>query len=237
MASPFVGGPQSSLELVVHMSPDPRTPRQLPLQGVFQFMARLPWQGKLALLLLVGLYLVAAPIIETRWGIELPGVFALPADPPPRERDLPAPQAPPPQIGTPTVFEQLAGHLKETSPSTFVSPAGLVYKRGSQQGHRLEHLMTHAEDQPQRPGSHGVFEPNDPLEVVQVVDEAFRLAQLGKQTRRRVEEGRTIYTVDLGRPIGYVGGESGARRRHPRARHVRLIVEGNEFITAFPVVP
>jgi hypothetical protein len=37
------------------------------------------------------------------------------------------------------------------------------------------------------------------------------------------------------RRIGFVGGRVGAERRHPAARKVRLVLEGNKVITAYPM--
>jgi hypothetical protein len=207
------------------------------LQRLFHSRGLFPWQGKLLLVLLIGLYLVAVPVIESRWGVKLPGIFLPTSDPPVANSPPDHQERPAASVGAVGVDKQLAGYLEQTGPSTFVSPAGLVYTRGSQQGHRIQHLMAHAKDVPERPGQHGVFRSNDSLTVVQLVDEAYRLALRDDRTRRRVEGERIIYTVDMGRPIGYVGGQSGARRRHPEARHLRLIVERNLFITAFPLIP
>ncbi len=127
--------------------------------------------------------------------------------------------------------------LLQGSHEVYVSPAGLRYLRGSQQGHRLKHLMRHARDEPDRPGQHGVFDSSDPAEAVALVDRAYRQALTGTHTDTAREGQRTIYTVDLQRPIGYVGGQAGRRQNHPPASHLRLVVEGQKFITAFPVRP
>lgn len=128
-------------------------------------------------------------------------------------------------------------YLETLDPQTFRSPEGLVYGRGSEHGHRLKHLMAHAQDQPDRPGSHGVFDATEAINVLKLIDEGYRLAKSGKQTRTRREEGRTIYVVAMGRRIGYVGGESGARRGHPTATSLQLILDGDRFVTAYPIAP
>ena len=70
-----------------------------------------------------------------------------------------------------------------------------------------------------------------------LVDEAYRQALGGDNTRVEQEDERTVYTVNLGRRIGYIGGESGNRRGRPAARHLRLVLEGSDFVTAFPYRP
>jgi hypothetical protein len=131
--------------------------------------------------------------------------------------------------------EPALGQLREIRRDVYESTAGLQYRRGSQEGHRLTHLMRHAEDDPDRP-VHGVFD-GDRDEILAVIDEAYRLIQArGREVvRSERDEGRMVYTVDLGRRIGFVGGQSGARQRHPEARHLRLILDGVDVITAFPV--
>ncbi|QDU90115.1 hypothetical protein Pla175_35150 [Pirellulimonas nuda] len=144
----------------------------------------------------------------------------------------------PPAAGRPAAGEAAASdYLEQVGAETYRSPAGLVYGRGSQHGHRLKHLMAHAEDQPDRPGSHGVFDAKQPVELLTLIDQGYRLAKSGRQTRTRKEEGRTIYVIDMRRRIGYVGGESGARRGKPAATNMQLITDGDRFITAYPLTP
>lgn len=116
----------------------------------------------------------------------------------------------------------------------FRSPAGLLYTTGSAEGHRLKHLQRHTVDDPDRPGPHGVFDGG--MEgALATIDRAYQKAKTGVQTTTREERGRTIYTVDLGSRVGYVGGQEGQRRRKPMARRVRLVLEDNRVITAFPL--
>lgn len=124
--------------------------------------------------------------------------------------------------------------LKSQDRGDYESPGGLRYTRGSKHGHRLKHLMAHARDQPGRPGSHGVFLTQDPVAIVELVDEAYGLAVAGQRTKVEREGDRTIYNVEMGRKIGYVGGESGNRRGKPPARRLRIVVEDRDFVTAFP---
>jgi hypothetical protein len=52
---------------------------------------------------------------------------------------------------------------------------------------------------------------------------------------KTTDRNRTIYTVDLGKRIGFIGGQDGGRRRNPMARRVRLVLEGKRVITAYPM--
>ncbi len=127
------------------------------------------------------------------------------------------------------------GFLRPLGNDRFISPAGLQYLPGSQEGHRLAHLQRHTADQPNRPGSHGVFDGGMEA-VVRVLDEAYLKAKqdaAGVTTQQ--DQDRTIYTVNMGKRIGYVGGREGNRRRKPMARRVRLVLEGTRVITAYPL--
>lgn len=131
----------------------------------------------------------------------------------------------------------LPGVLTEIGRDTYRSAAGLRYTRGSQHGTRLAHVMSHTRDDPNREGQHGVFDARDSATVVRLVDEAYEKALAGEVTKSEREGDQTVYTIDMGRRVGYVGGESGNRRGKPPARHIRLVVQGDRFITAFPLRP
>jgi len=174
-------------------------------------------------------YLLLQPVLERTLGVDLPGFS-----------DLGGVIATEPAVGTPSPSSRESpadDDLERVLQASHQSPAGLRYPRGSQHGHRLKHLMAHARDQPDRPGQHGVFDSAVPSEVVGLVDEAYQQALAGENTRVKHEEDRTIYTINLGRRIGYIGGESGNRRGQPAARHLRLVLEGKNFVTAFPYRP
>ena len=185
-------------------------------------------RGRLSARWIVGLvvvavvYLLLQPMLERRLGVDLPGF-----------NDFAGVETVDPEVETtprtstrPSSAEELEQILQASRPGTYVSPAGLRYKRGSQHGHRLKHLMAHAEDQPDRPGQHGVFKNSSVGDVVALVDEAYRLALAGKNTHIAEEGNRTIYTINMNRRIGYIGGESGNRRGKPAARHLKLVLEG-----------
>jgi hypothetical protein len=73
--------------------------------------------------------------------------------------------------------------------------------------------------------------------VLSLIDEAWQLIQ--QNNIRGVPRGlRTVYTVDMGRVIGYIGGRAGAASGYPDASHLQLVIErANEVITAFPIIP
>lgn len=142
-------------------------------------------------------------------------------------------KGPPAETAEPTE-ELLFGLLREVSHDRFISPQGLQYLPGSAEGHRLEHLRRHIKDQPSRPGKHGVFEGG--MEgALATIDQAYERAKKNQRTTKQVDRDRTIYTVDMGRRVGYVGGRDGNRQNKPMARRVKLVLEGNQVITAYPL--
>lgn len=126
------------------------------------------------------------------------------------------------------------GLLREMQPDRFISPAGLLYTPGSAEGHRLKHLERHTVDQPGRPGKHGVFD-GGMGKALSVIDQAYTKAKANVRTTKSTDQGRIVYTVDMGKRIGFIGGRDGNQRRKPMARRVRLILDGNRVITAYPM--
>lgn len=125
--------------------------------------------------------------------------------------------------------------LIEVGQNAWVSPAGLRYVGRDPQGlSRRDHILRHAKDQPGRTGSHGVFDA-DGLEVFRIIDEAWGKIR-DQRLRPRVEGDSQTYLVPMGRRIGYLGGKSGARRKHPPLRSVFIVVRKgtSEVVTAFP---
>jgi len=227
--------------------------------------------GGAGIAVLLALYAFSQPILNERFGWQLPELAqaaqqdATTPAPPPRadasEDGLPpppaataSPDAPAKRIpagplakigqstpqsadvGTATDAddELLYGILVDQGGERYVSPAGLLYTPGSQEGHRLRHLERHVVDDPDRPGSHGVFD-GGMAGALRTIDRAYTKAKTGVQTSTTQEDGRTIHTVDLAARVGYVGGSEGRRRKNPMARRVRLVLERNRVITAFPM--
>ncbi|MEM8945254.1 MAG: hypothetical protein AAGD11_08725 [Planctomycetota bacterium] len=188
-------------------------------------------------------YLLLQPVLHRSLGIDLPGLDDLQANPSASDesgRKIDSSNSPTTSRRTHTSLpdrSELVAILAGSSNRTFTSPGGLRYTRGSVQGHRVKHLMAHTRDLPDRPGQHGVFDSDDPAKVVALVDEAYLQAQAGRDTRTQREAERTVYDVNMRRRIGYIGGQSGNRRNKPAAKHLRLVVEGDRLITAFPVIP
>lgn len=126
-------------------------------------------------------------------------------------------------------------YLTENSPDVFVSPAGLVYRSGSTHGHRLKHVMQHAEDDLSKP-IHGVFIGSQ-TDILLLIDEAYELAQERgpPDVEQKQERGRTVITVNLKRKIGYTGGQAGQRDNQPPCHTLKLVLEDKNVITAYPV--
>lgn len=184
-------------------------------------------------------YHFARPAIEQRLGVSLPAIGGAVdgqrTDGQPTTRKEGRSDRQP--SATPDADPSRTAGLKDLGRGVFESPAGVRYTRGSQHGHRLKHLVAHASDLPDRPGKHGVFDADDPAELVGLIDEAFTQAESGVGTRTRKEDGRVIHTVDLGRRVGYIGGEWGGRRNRPAADHLQLVLQGRNLITAYPILP
>jgi hypothetical protein len=128
-----------------------------------------------------------------------------------------------------------AGQLKKIGPDSWLSPAGLKYQGRDPEGlTRIEHVLRHARDIPDRDGPHGVFDGGE-ARVFAVIDEAWKLAQ--KQgIRPDVERDRSLYLIPMGRRVGYLGGRAGAARGKPSLSRVFLVIEtrSNNVITAYP---
>jgi len=155
-----------------------------------------------------------------------------PATAPASERDTSKPSGE--STGASSRTSLLYGILRETAADDYLSPAGLRYTRGSAEGHRLQHIERHLVDDPSRPGKHGVFDGDMP-QVIRWIDEAYELAKRGARgTKKSEEDGRVVYEASFSKPIGYVGGRDGRRDNNPDARRLRLVVDGNKVITAFP---
>ncbi len=193
---------------------------------------------------LVAGYLFAEPVLETQLGVDLPGVHtpkqaatgtSTAGDTARRSGDGQATGRTPDRWDDAQPGLDLVLH--KVGRDAYRSNAGLVFTRGSVHGHRLEHLLSHAKDEPNRPGQHGVFSETSLASLIELIDEVYLQALAGESTTKEREDRRVVYTVNLNRRVGYIGGESGRRRNHPSARHVRLILDGDRFITAYPVRP
>ncbi len=128
------------------------------------------------------------------------------------------------------------GQLKLIGKNIFRSTAGLVYRPGSRDGHRLKHILKHAKDDLQKP-VHGVFE-GDRDTILRWIDVAWiRVGKGGKLVRERRQNDRTAWTVNMQEKIGYTGGQKGQSKRKPDCRYLRLVIEddGETVVTAYPV--
>ncbi len=125
--------------------------------------------------------------------------------------------------------------LKPLGRDRYESPAGLIYAPGSEEGHRLSHIARHLEDQPDRPGSHGVFD-GDMAAFLVAIDDAYKRARgHAKGTKSRLEDGMTVYEAPFDQTIGYLGGTEGARKKNPKLKKLRLVLRDRSLITAFPI--
>ena len=135
----------------------------------------------------------------------------------------------------PHAIDATAGALEKVGRDHWVSPAGLHYKGTDSEGlTRVEHMLRHTKDIPGRDGSHGVFDTQGDA-VFALIDQAWEKAQ---QVGMRPEaEGPTsTLKISMGRRVGFLGGQSGARKNHPALTKVFIVFRTGtrEIITAYP---
>ena len=208
-----------------------------------------PWLTKkkalcVALLLLAAGYVLAQPTLERWLGIELPSLVErdeanrnaeAPNDKGANEPRQPANSRT--KNRDPISSESATFKLEEIGRDRYRSPAGLVYTMGPRREHRIDHIMRHATDKPRRP-VHGVFDADNQDDVLQLLDRAWELVKSNADgVRRQQADERTELTIDMPQRIGYVGGEQGARQGKPPTKRLKLIVEDDRVITAYPTWP
>jgi len=139
-------------------------------------------------------------------------------------------ETPKPELSLPEPIE-----LKSIGRDAWISPAGLKYVGRDPEGRtRREHVLRHARDFPDRDGPHGVFDGGEGLAFAWI-DLAWEKVR-SQKIKPDAEDSRETYTVPMGQRVGYLGGETGARRNHPPLNRVFLVVRRGttEVITAFP---
>ncbi len=151
------------------------------------------------------------------------------------EEPKPAPVSVPARDGADDFPGIAKGILRSEGNGAWVSRGGLRYTSDDKIfGNRVRHVLYHASDDPERKRPHGVFDAGR-SGALGVVDEAWAIAQGGGHRVAISTQGaKTIYTVDMRRRVGYVGGQPGAAAGHAAASHVRSILKGHDVITAYP---
>ena len=194
--------------------------------------------------LLLG-YAVAQPFLNRQLGLNLPSLASLLGEEDNARNNEEKRKTPDEQTSlrddsssqSPSQLDDASlkyGYLKEVSSDNYLSPAGLRYTPGSEEGHRLKHLARHLEDQPSRENTHGVFYGDMP-QVLRWLDDTYERAEAGeKGTSKRSDRGRVVYEAGFDKPIGFVGGKPGKRKGNPEARRIRLVTDDRRVITAFP---
>ena len=190
----------------------------------------------LGLIAAATLYVVLQPKLEQWTGWELPDLIQ-PSQP---QADSDQPQF---NGGASTTadVETESGRgfqLQSLGRDRYQSPAGLVYAPAGGE-HRLDHVMRHAADIPERE-VHGVFEAKQQADILSILDEAYRMVQAESPDVRKQgpdDKGRMEFTVVMTQRIGFVGGQAGAAQGHPATSRLKLVLDGNRVITAYPTWP
>jgi RHS repeat-associated protein len=132
------------------------------------------------------------------------------------------------------------GPLRRTGPDTFESRnTGLTYGPDPRFGNRVNHVLNHTVDDPNRM-VHGVFSGD--RNVFDQVDDAYTRSQsattgvVREPTQMTNHGPLDVSTSTGGRPVGFVGGSGGAAAGNPSTGYVRNVIRnGNEVITSYPV--
>ena len=128
---------------------------------------------------------------------------------------------------------QSGDFLREVGKNRLESPAGLLYTMGPRGEHRVDHVLRHGRDMPERP-VHSVFD-GDRNDILRVIDEAYSLVKSNSpRARSSNSRGNDEHTVRMQRKVGYEGGQKGKRKGYPALENVKLILDGNRVITAYP---
>jgi len=127
-----------------------------------------------------------------------------------------------------------SGHIVKISQNVWKTRGGLfIAGTDHDKMTRLEHIMRHTIDMPQRP-VHGVFTISKTA-VIELMDETWSKIQSAVLTGQE-RGGRIAYIYDTGRIIGYMGGKKGKNQHNPRLKKVRIVIKKNkpEVVTFFP---
>jgi hypothetical protein len=228
-------------------------------QAIANVLRLIPAKWLVGMLVALVLYFFLQPKLNAWFGWNLPSIAAMAGNETPAKPASPksaSTKAAQPKPAQPKAASTKPSAEPTTSPATakteqqddskyrilkplgrdrYESPAGLIYAPGSEEGHRLSHIARHREDQPDRPGSHGVFD-GDMAAFLVAIDGAYKRARgHAKGTKSRLEDGMTVYEAPFDQTIGYLGGTEGARKKNPKLKKLRLVLRDRNLITAFPI--
>jgi hypothetical protein len=228
-------------------------------QAIANVLRLIPAKWLVGMLVALVLYFFLQPKLNAWFGWNLPSIAAMAGNETPAKPASPksaSTKAAQPKPAQPKAASTKPSAEPTTSPATakteqqddskyrilkplgrdrYESPAGLIYAPGSEEGHRLSHIARHLEDQPDRPGSHGVFD-GDMAAFLVAIDDAYKRARgHAKGTKSRLEDGMTVYEAPFDQTIGYLGGTEGARKKNPKLKKLRLVLRDRNLITAFPI--
>lgn len=126
--------------------------------------------------------------------------------------------------------------LKQIVENVWQSTKGLYYS-STGSVNRIQHILRHTLDNPSR-NLHGVFTSNN-TEVFNIIDEAWmHISNMDSQLigYESWSSGTYVsYIVDMARPIGYIGGVTGAHLGFPITNYVQIVLEGTNVISAYQV--
>lgn len=183
------------------------------------------WKQIIGIILVLAIagYQYAQPTLEKWFDVKLPSITSQDA----QQQHFPAASPKSTRGSAPT------GYLKDIGRNRFQSPAGLLYTMGPNREHRIDHILRHAEDESTRP-VHSVFDGSRE-EILATIDEAYELVKAkSPRVRSSRSDGNDEYKIRMNRKVGYEGGQGGKRKGYPPLTNIKLILDGNRIITAYP---
>lgn len=131
------------------------------------------------------------------------------------------------------------GQITSVGKGIWQSSQGLLYETWAKGGNAIQHILEHTKDVPSKPVQ-GVFTVGHPG-VLPLIDEAWvSIQSLGSNVVSYESQAvgqSTAYLVDMGRTIGYLGGQYGALNGFPTTSFLQIVLRGNSVISAYPALP
>lgn len=200
-----------------------------------------------ALIIAATIYTLLQPKLEEWTGLELPDLGERQTQNQTEARNPSGNTKPVDDSVKPSNGEKTRGSENETSSfrlerlnaSTVQSPAGLQYSVSNREN-RIDHVMRHSVDDPGRDYAHGVFSDSSQDGILELLDKAYELIKSKSsrvQREPKDEEGRIAYTLQMPETIGFVGGKSGSKQGFPKTTRLKLVLDGQRVITAYPTWP
>ncbi len=130
------------------------------------------------------------------------------------------------------------GQLTKISQDTWRSSQGLIYGP-SGNGNAIQHILQHTKDIPSK-AIQGVFTiPR--TQILPLLDQAWLEIQNMSSnviTYEAFPKGSSVsFIVNMQQTIGYIAGQLGPTLGYQTTTYLKIVLDGTQVITAFPVLP